>query len=95
MALVVRTGMPMYPDAGVMPAKPATAPFMTATALGLWYSHASTIHTAPEQHAAMWVATTADTATLPAASALPPLKLHATSGKRHSRRGKNTYKVIF
>jgi hypothetical protein len=59
------------------------APFMTLLAEGLPFFQLSSTQTKAEEHAATCVDTTADTATEPASSALPPLKLLEHTTGRH------------
>jgi hypothetical protein len=66
-----------------MPAKPATTPFITATTdVFEWNQAARPTHTAPDAQAATWEAITAETASLPEASALPPLNPNLGWGAR-------------
>src|SRR5581483_2053034 len=63
------------PDAGVTPARPATAPLMTAVVEGLPdLFHESAIHTIADVAEAMWVTSSVFAARPPEASALPALK---------------------
>src|SRR5207237_8714570 len=73
------------PAAGVMATKPATAPEMAPSALGLpLRNHSAPAHPTTAAAAAKCVATNALVARLPAAKALPALKPHQPTHRRHA-----------
>src|SRR5947207_6480161 len=73
------------PAAGVMATKPATAPEMAPSALGLpLRNHSAPAHPTTAAAAAKCVATNALVARLPAASALPALKPNHPTHRRHA-----------
>src|SRR5919197_2860591 len=72
-----------YPDAGVIPASPAIAPFIAAMILGLCVLiQESATHTRAETAEAIWVTITVFPATPPEASALPALNPNQPNHKR-------------
>ena len=65
---------PTNPEAGVIVAKPATAPVLTPSTLGLpWRYHSTNIHVRAAEAAANWVTIIAMAAVEFAATALPAL----------------------
>src|ERR1051326_3317255 len=79
------------PAAGVRATKPATAPEIAPSALGLpLRSHSAALHPMTAAAAARCVATKALVARLPAPSALPALKPNHPTQSRHAPMKLNT-----